>query len=148
MSNPHLVFFFLCRQLLIYRYSPNLWKLNLYHYTFTKVSTLVTVFTNWNKSEENVHFYKTQQKEQSAFVSQQAVTEVASMQVAPSSAFPGNYLSTELPGFWTVLVNICAYLTFPMTVTKMCPKERASLLFYTTWLRKKDTPFSNRWGNL
>ena len=70
------------------------------------------------------------------------------MQVAPSSAFPGNYLSTELPGFWTVPVNICAYLTFPMTVTKTGTKERASLLFYTTWLRKKDTPFSDRWGNL
>lgn len=60
MSNSHLVFFFLNRQFLIYRYPPNLWKFNLYHYTFTKEPTPVTVFTNWNKYEENFHFYKTQ----------------------------------------------------------------------------------------
>lgn len=148
MSNSHLVFFFLNRQFLIYRYPPNLWKFNLYHYTSTKEPTPVTVFTNWNKSEENFHFYKTQFWALSVCFAASCYWGGKHAERPLQAPSLGTTLSTELPGFWTVPVSICAFLTLPMTVTKMWPKEAASLLFHTTWLRKKDTPFLDRWGNL
>ena len=88
---------------------------------FYKRPTLVPVFINQNKSEEDFCFYEKRLKVKIAlrvcfavFVLQRRWAPLAARVALPSS-FPGNYtphLSIKRPLFWAVSVSICLISTY------------------------------------
>ena len=90
---------------------------------FYERSTLVPVFSNWMKSEEDFHFYEKGQKSKyrSLFILQQVIIEAAC-----TSSFLGPTLSVSASGPQSLQLCLQASVLhvdfFCVSISKICPK--------------------------
>lgn len=120
---------------------------------FYERPTLVPVFDNQEKSEEDFCFYQKKGeklKQCRAFVLKDPLQKVAhslSPRAAWLSSCPGNstqHLSIKLPWLWTVSVSICALAWFfCASISRMCSKVSEMLkgVIFWVWEHSKTFPY-------